>query len=517
MNGNNHTSSDSHDEFSRSLGLLDSTMIVAGSMIGAGIFIVPADMARQVGSSGWLLASWLITGILTVAAALSYGELAGMMPRAGGQYVYLREAFSPLWGFLYGWTLLLVIQTGSIAALGVSFSRYLGVLWPWVSEGHYLIAPVHVSSTYALSLSTAQLIGLLVILILTATNLRGVNYGKCLQTSFTIVKIGSLVGVIVIGVFLGWNRGVVLTNFNHPWLAHGSSLSASGPSVQTALGLLAVLCLAQTGPLFASDAWNNITFTAGEVKNPRRNIPLSLILGTGIVMLLYLCANAAYLVSLSLKQIQGASEDRVASAMMQTIFPRLGSSLMAAAIMFSVFGCTNGFILAGGRLFWAMAKDGLFFRPAANLNANRVPGAALVIQASVAALLALVRTYNPVTGTYGNLYSDLFEYVVAADLIFYILTVAAVFRLRITSPGATRPYRAVGYPFLPALYIAGASMILVALFRYRTSTALPGLFIVLMGCPAYVLFRRFKRNSFERGVDAPRPIIVAGRTSEGEV
>jgi APA family basic amino acid/polyamine antiporter len=476
-------------------------MMVAGSMIGAGIFIVPAEMAREVGSSGWLLASWAITGILTVAAALSYGELAGMMPRAGGQYVYLREAFSPLWGFLYGWTLLLVIQTGSIAALGVSFSRYLGVLWPWVSESNYLISPVRLAGNYALSLSTAQLIGLLVIVLLTGTNLLGVKYGKRVQTSFTIGKLGSLAAVIAIGVLFGWNTGIVHMNFNHPWFAHNISPSSFGPSAETAMGLIVVLCLTQTGPLFASDAWNNITFTAGEVKNPRRNIPLSLILGTGMVMVLYLCANAAYLVSLSLQQIQSAPEDRVASVMMGNILPHLGPSLMAAAIMFSVFGCTNGFVLSGGRLFYAMARDGLFFRRAATLNTNRVPGAALMIQAFVAMLLALMRTYNPSSGTYGNLYSNLFEYVVAADLMFYILTIAAVFRLRARAPEANRPYRALGYPFLPALYIVGASMILLSLFRYRSSTALPGLVIVLMGCPAYLLFRRAarKRNRSTEG------------------
>ena len=478
------------NELKRSLGLFDSTMIVAGSMIGSGIFLVAAEMSRNVGSPGWLLLSWLVTGILTLTAALSYGELAAMMPRAGGQYVYLRDAFSPLWGFLYGWTLFMVIQTGTIAAVGVAFARYLGVLWPTISESHYLVAPIHISTGYAVSFSTAQLVAILVILFLTWTNSMGIKYGKRVQNLFTVAKLGTLLGLIVLGFFVGWNRESVSANFGNLWTARGFTPVGTGLSPLSGFGLLVAMCVAQTGSLFSSDAWNNITFTAGEVENPRRNVPLSLALGTGIVTALYILANLAYLVVLPFEKIQTAPLDRVATAMVGAIFPGLGAIIMAIAIMISTFGCINGMVLAGARAFYAMACDNLFFRRAASLNKAQVPGGALALQALWTALLVLPRTYDPQTQTFGNLYSNLLDYVISAALIFYILTIAGVFVLRAKRPHAERPYKAIGYPFVPALYILGASVILVLLLIYRPATTLPGLAIVVIGLPVYVLFRR---------------------------
>ena len=463
-------------------------------MIGTGIFIVSADMARELGSPGWLLIAWVITGVLTIAAALSYGELAAMMPRAGGQYVYLREALSPLWGFLYGWTLFLVIQTGTIAAVGIGFARYLGILWPAVSETSYLIPPIHISSNYAISLSITQLVGLLVIAFLTWTNTRGIRWGKGIQNVFTVAKLGSLLGVIVLGIFVGWNWDAVRAHFADAWTPRGNSAIAPGLSAGTAFGLLVALCVAQVGSLFSADAWNNITFTAGEVREPRRNVPLSLALGTIIVIGLFLLANVAYLVVLPIDQIQHAPADRVAGAMLEALFPRIGAGLMAAAIMVSAFGCMNGMVLAGARAYFAMARDGLFFRRAAIVNRAHVPGAALVMQGAWAGILVLLRTYDPGTGAYGNLYSDLLNYVISAALIFYILTIGGVFVLRRRLPGAERPYRAFGYPVVPGLYIAGALVILVMLFLYRASTTVPGLVIVLLGVPVYAAFKRWSRS-----------------------
>jgi APA family basic amino acid/polyamine antiporter len=476
-------------------------MIVAGSMIGTGIFIVSAEMARQVGSTGWLLASWLITGLLTVAAALSYGELAAMMPRAGGQYVYLHEAWSPLCGFLYGWTLFLVIQTGTAAAIAVGFARYLGILWPFIAESNYLIPPIHISSRYALSLSTAQFVGVLLIVLLTWTNTRGIQWGKLVQNCFTSVKIGALLGVIGVGIFLGRNAEAVRSNFGHLWSPQGVTPVAPGLSVETAFGLLVALCVAQVGSLFSADAWNNITFTAGEVRNPRRNVPLSLALGTLIVTGLYFCANIAYVVVLPLEQVQHAPSDRVAGAVLQAVFPALGAGLMAITFMISAFGCMNGLLLSGARAYYAMARDGLFFRRAVALNRAHVPGASLTMQGAWAALLVLIRTYQPSTGTYGNLYSNLLDYVISAALLFYILTILGVFRLRRLRPEAERPYRAFGYPVIPALYLAAASVILAVLFIYRPSTTFPGLAIVLIGVPVYFAFSR--SSGRESSVEPP--------------
>ena len=477
-------------EFKRGLGLFDATMVVVGSMIGSGIFIVSADIARLVGSPAWLLAAWLVTGLLTLAAALSYGELAAMMPRAGGQYVYLREAFSPLWGFLYGWTLFLVIQTGTIAAVGVAFARFLGVLWPTVAEDHYLIAPIHLSTGYALSLSTAQLVAVALIALLTWTNTRGIEYGRIVQNVFTVAKTGALIALIGAGLILGWNAEAVAANFGDLWTPRGQVDVVSGLSAATAFGLFVGLCVAQTGSLFSSDAWNNITFTAGEVKEPRRNLPLALGLGTALVTGLYLLANLAYLVTLPLSAIQHAPADRVATAALETIVPGLGATLMAAAILISTFGCNNGLILAGARAYYAMARDGLFFKRVGELNLEKVPAAGLVLQGVWSALLVLPRTFDPATGRYGNLYGNLLDYVISAALIFYILTIAGIFRLRATRPNAERPYRAVGYPVVPALYIAGAATVLLVLFAYRPATTWPGLAIVLLGLPVYFAWKR---------------------------
>jgi len=463
-------------------------MIVAGSMIGTGIFIVSADMARQVGSVGWLLASWIITGLLTVAAALSYGELAAMMPRAGGQYVYLREAWSPLCGFLYGWTLFMVIQTGTVAAVGVGFARYLGILWPRISESSYIVPPIHVTSRYAISLSTAQLIGVLVIALLTWSNARGINYGRLIQNTFTSAKLAALLGVIVVGI-VGWSLGGK-SNFANPWQPQGYTPVAPGITPETMFGLIAAICVAQVGSLFAADAWNNITFTAGEVKNPRRNVPLSLALGASLVIALYVCANLAYAAVLPIEKIQHAPSDRVAGAMLQAVLPSVGAQLMAIVIIISAFGCVNGMLMSGARAYFAMARDGLFFRRAAGINRARVPGASLVMQGAWAGFLVLVRTYNPSTGAFGNLYSNLLDYVVSAALLFYILTIAGIFRLRRLRPDAERPYRAWGYPVVPALYILSAAVILAILFVYRPATTFPGLVIVLIGVPIYFAFRR---------------------------
>ena len=484
---------DNQAGFQAGLGTFDSTMMVAGSMIGSGIYIVSADMSRLLGSPGWLLLAWLLTGLLTVTGALSYGELAGMMPKAGGQYIYLRESFSPLWGFLYGWTLLLVIQTGTIAAVGVAFGRFLGILWPAIGEAQYVIPPTHITSTFALSLSTAQLVGVLVIIFLTWTNCQGLRYGKWIQNVFTTAKLGTMAALILIGLFLAWNSNAVSLNFGNLWTPRGYDEIVPGLTAVSGFGLFIALCVSQTGSLFSADAWNNITFTAGEVKDPKRNIPLSLALGTAIVITAYLLCNIAYLVALPLNGIQRAPSDRVATAMLQTVFPGLGVSLMAVAIMVSTFGCMNGLVLSGARAYYAMAKDKLFFDRAGQLNKAGVPAWALVIQGVWAAFLVLPRVYDPVTKAYSNLYGTLLDYVISAALIFYILTIAGVFRLRFTKPNVERPYKAFGYPVIPALYIIGASTILGVLFVYRPATTFAGLGIVLTGVPVYFFLERRNR------------------------
>jgi APA family basic amino acid/polyamine antiporter len=483
----------SNEGFIRGLGLLDSTMIVAGSMIGSGIFIVSADIARQVGSPGWLLVVWLVTGFLTVGAALSYGELAAMMPKAGGMYVYLKEAYSPFWGFLYGWTHFLVIGTATIAAVAVAFARFTGILVPQISETSYIIEPVRIgSSSYAFSLSTAQLVGILMILLLTWMNTRGLNLGRLVQNVFTFAKTGSLIALIVLGIAVGliWYGDVATANFGDLWTVRGNLQDVGhGLTAAAAFGLFVGICVAQTNSLFSADAWHNVTFTAGEVKDPKRNLPLSLLLGTGGVIVLYLLANIAYLVTLRFEDIQKVPSDRVGSAAAEVIFPGFGATLMAAAIMISTFGCNNGLILAGPRAYYAMARDGLFFESVGRLNKFHVPAWAIIVQAVMAVFYVLPRTVRA-DGTYGNLYGDLLTYVISAALIFYILAIAAVFVLRVKQPHAERPYKAVGYPLVPATYIVGAAVILVVLFVYQTTATWPGLLIVLTGVPVYFIWRK---------------------------
>ena len=497
--------------FVRGLGLLDSTMIVAGSMIGSGIFIVSADIAREVGAPGWLLVVWIVTGLLTVMAALSYGELAAMMPKAGGQYVYLRESFSPLWGFLYGWTLFLVIQTGTIAAVSVGFAKFLGVLWPSVSVEHYIINPIKITSGYAISLSWAQFIGVLMIALLTFMNTRGLKLGKLVQNVFTITKTGSLIALILLGVLIGWNADAVHINFGNFWHI-GGKLQDVGRGLTAAVpfGLFVGICVAQTNSLFSADAWNNITFTAGEVKDPKRNIPLSLAFGTFLVIALYLLANVAYLVTLPIETIKTVPADRVASATMDVIFPGRGAAIMAVAIMISTFGCNNGLILAGARAYYAMARDGLFFRRSGELNHKRVPAWGLIVQGIWAALLVLPRTVNK-DGSFGSLYNDLLTYVISAALIFYILTILGIIVLRSKRPNAERPYKAFGYPIIPALYIIGAAVITIVLFIYQPAQTWPGLLIVAIGIPVYFIWRKIGTPMPEEG-----SISEAAAEAQGE-
>jgi APA family basic amino acid/polyamine antiporter len=496
--------------FVRELGLLDSTMIVAGSMIGSGIFIVPADIARQVGSPGGLLMVWVVTGLLTIAAALSYGELAAMMPRAGGQYVYLREAYSPLWGFLYGWTLFLVIQTGTIAAVAVGFARFLGVLVPAISPTAWIVPPINLSHTFALSLSAQQAVAILLLIVLTWLNTRGIKLGKWIQNTFTSAKTLSLIALILLGILVGSNAGAIAANFGDNFWApqNPAPIGSDLPGVPAVLasaglfGLFIAFCVAQVGSIFSADAWNNITFTAGEVKNPHRTIPLSLASGTILVITLYILANVAYLCTLPLAEIQAAPDDRVATAALQVIFGPAGAAIMAVAIIISTFGCNNGLILAGARVYYAMARDGLFFRRTGQLNERHVPAFGLVLQCIWASLLVLPRTrrrdesgaplLDTVTGEplYGNVYGNLLDYVVFAVLIFYVLTIAGLFVLRRKRPDAERPYRAVGYPVVPALYILAATAIAIVLLLYKTSTTWPSLVIVLTGIPFYLIWRR---------------------------
>ena len=490
--------------FVRAIGLFDGTMIVVGSMIGSGIFIVAADISRQTGSSGGLLLTWIITGLLTIAAALSYGELAALFPHAGGQYVYLREAYSPLWGFLYGWTLFLVIQTGTIAAVAVGFARYLGVLFPSISPKTWIIPPLALGSKYAISLSVQQLVGVLMIVFLTYLNTRGVRLGKLIQNIFTSAKTLSLLGLIFVCIFVGRNAAAISDNFSHLWAVRGAEPIEPGASflrglvptlsaASGAFGLFVAYGVAQVGSLFSADAWNNIGFTAAEVKNPKRDVALSMALGTIIVITLYCLANLAYLCTLPLPQIQHAPDDRVASAALGAVFGPAGAAIMAVAIVISTFGCNNGLILAGARVSYAMARDGLFFRSTGTLNKRGVPGTALIYQGIWISVLILLRTRRVDAAgvvTYGNLYSDLLDYVVFSVLIFYVLTIAGIFVLRRKRPEAERPYRAFGYPFVPLLYIVAAVAIMFVLLLYKTQTTWPGLLIVLLGVPVYWLWSR---------------------------
>jgi len=473
----------SSEGFLRRLGLLDSTMIVAGSMIGSGIFIVSADISRQLGAPGWLILAWVFTGLLTIAAALSYGELAAMMPKAGGQYVYLREAFSPIWGFLYGWTLFLVIQTGTIAAVAVGFARFIGVLFPKISKGNFIIEPIHLTQNYAISLSTQQLVAILLIVFLTVINIQGLKLGKWIQNLFTSAKTLSLIALIALGIIVGAKMNLFGENFSNLWTIKNAAqikpdLTFVSPISATdgMFGLLIAFCVAQVGSLFSADAWNNITFTAGEVKNPKRNIGLSLLLGTLIVTIIYVAANLMYLNVLPLNEIASAPQDRVAVSASKAIFGNMGTYVIAVMIMISTFGCNNGLILAGARVYNAMAKDGLFFKQAGLLNKYNVPEFALWIQCIVASLLCL-------SGKYGDLL-DMISFVV---VMFYALTILGIFILRKNKPELERPYKAFGYPLLPAIYILMAIAFCILLIWYKPVYAGWGLGIVLAGIPLYYI------------------------------
>ncbi len=470
------------EKFKQQLGLLDGTMLVAGSMIGSGIFIVTADIARQVGSSGYLLLTWIITGIVTVIAALSYGELAGMMPKAGGQYVYINRAYNRLTGFLYGWTVFMVIQTGTIAAVAVAFARYTSVFLPSWGENNILF------DFGFLKIASSQVVAIALIIFLTAINLIGIQGGRIIQLTFTTAKILGLAGLIVAGIYVGLNYDFFAQNFSNMWDASQLTKDAGGNWVSGSLGgmsLLTAFGLAMVGSLFAADAWNNVTFIAGEMKNPRKNIPLSLALGTFVVMTIYLLANVAYLGLLPLhgdpngtdvvsRGIQFATNDRVGAAAASQIFGNVAVFIMAALIMVSTFGCNNGLVLAGARVYYAMSKDGLFFKRAGHLNQYGVPQFALIIQAVWASVLCL-------SGTYG----DLLDYATFASLLFYIVTISGIFILRRKEPEAERPYKVWGYPFLPIIYIIVASAICLDWLVFKTTMTGLGLLIVFLGVPVY--------------------------------
>jgi basic amino acid/polyamine antiporter, APA family len=462
-------------------------MLVAGSMIGSGIFIVSADIARSVDSPLWLLLAWVAAGVITILGALAYGELAAMYPRAGGQYVFLRESMGPLMGFLYGWTLFIIIQTGTIAAVAVAFGRFLGVLWPAITPDRFTWFPQFdftiPGGTVGAGLSPQRVVALISIWILTWINMRGIREGKFVQTSLTIIKTGALALLIILGLTIGRNAEALAANFGPGRFAGGVDVSSV---------FLIAFGASLVGSLFASDAWNNVTFAAAEVQKPQRNLPLALLLGTGLVSGLYILANVAYLNILPLhgaenaamvleRGIQHATQDRVGSAAAEMIFGPIGGSLMAAAILISTFGCNNGLILSGARVYYAMARDALFFRSAGRLNSNNVPAVALITQAIWTSFLCL-------TGTYGQL----LNYVIFAALIFYVLTTIGLFILRSKRPDAERPYRAVGYPVLPALYILlAATVAIVLLIAAKTrGEAVSGLVLVALGIPVYYLWRK---------------------------
>jgi basic amino acid/polyamine antiporter, APA family len=490
----------------RTLGLYSATTLVIGSMIGSGIFIVSAEIGRIVGSPALLIAAWLITAAMTIIGALSYGELAAMMPQAGGQYVYLREALGPMWGFLYGWTLFLVIQTGTIAAVSVAFGKFLGVFFPSISSSHWLwhagrIPMVHLGpfmvGNMDVGLNTTNAVAIAIVIALTAINVAGVKLGALIQNIFTTAKSLALAALIVVGLFVGRNATAIAANFGVGW--HNFWANSFGPRpVQPGgvmVGVLTILAVVQVGSLFSADAWNNVTFTAGEIENPRRNLPLSLAAGTGFVLLLYLLANFAFLSVLPLhgsptganlmeRGIQFAQEDRVGTAVLQQIFHTKGGYLMAFAILISTFGCANGMILAGARVYYAMSRDGLFFKAVGKLNSRtNTPVASLVMQGAWTCLLCL-------SGSYGQL----LDYTMFAALLFYILTISSVFILRRTRPHAERPYRALGYPVLPALYILAATWICVCLLKYKPQFTWPGLILVAAGAPVYWIWSRRNRT-----------------------
>jgi len=463
--------SDQPTTFKQSLTLMDATMIVAGSMIGSGIFIVSADITRNVGSAGWLIAVWVITGFMTITAAVSYGELSGMYPKAGGQYVYLKEAFNPLAAFLYGWSFFAVIQTATIAAVGVAFAKFMAYLVPSVSED--LVA----FDLGFVKISPAQLVAIVLILFLTYINTRGIKSGKLIQTTFTVTKLASLFGLIVFG-FIMFNGDVWTANWSNAWNIHNLG-STETLTIAAALGAIAA---AMVGSIFSSDAWNNVTFIAGEIKNPQRNIGLALFLGTLIVTVIYVSTNLMYTAVLPLDQIAGADKDRVAVAASNAIFGNVGTVIIALMIMVSTFGCNNGLILAGARVYYTMAKDGLFFKPAGELNKFFVPQWALWVQGIIACLWSM-------SGRYGQLL-DMISFVV---VIFYVMTIMGIFILRRKRPDVPRPYKAFGYPILPAIYILMGISFCILLIIYKPQFTWPGLIITLSGIPLYYIAMARKR------------------------
>lgn len=468
---------ESTTSFKPTLGLLDATMLVAGSMIGSGIFIVSADITRNVGSAGWLIAVWLLTGFMTLTAALSYGELSAMFPKAGGQYVYLKESYNKLTGFLYGWSFFSVIQTGTIAAVGVAFCKFAAYFFPVLemneSDVLFLLGPFKIYP--------AQFVSIFIIVLLTYINTKGVQGGKMIQTVFTVTKLLSLFGLIVFGFILGANAEVWNTNWTDAWTMKSMSkgtgeLSAAIIMPVLGAGALGAIAASMVGSIFSSDAWNNVTFIAGEIKNPQKNIGLSLFLGTLIVTLIYVSANLMYLSVLPLDQIAFAESDRVAVTASNIIFGGIGTYIIAAMIMVSTFGCNNGLILAGARVYYTMAQDGLFFKKAGQLNKNAVPEWALWAQCLVASLLCL-------SGRYGDLL-DMVSFIV---VIFYVLTIAGIFILRKTRPELPRPYKAIGYPILPAIYMLMGISFCVLLIIYKPQFTWPGLIITLLGIPLYYI------------------------------
>jgi len=499
----------------RGLGLLDATMIVVGSMIGSGIFLTSAESSRLVGSPGWLIMAWALAGVLTITGALCCAELAAMWPRAGGQYVFLREAYGPSIGFLFGWGLFLIIQSGTVAAVAVAFANFTGVLTDKVSAENYLISPIVLLrpfrlgavsfNGYALCLSSQQLLAVVMILFLTFVNTRGLKIGKVIQNTFTFTKTAALLGLILIGLFLGWNHGsaAYTSSWWRPW-ENGWQPSVAQVGFEPLTHGMLVLALvmlvgrAMVGPLFAQSAWNNVTFTAGEVRDPGRNLPRSLLLGCGLVVGLYLLANLAYVVTLPLAGIQNAPQNRVATALMQAALGPKGTVIMAIAIMISTFGCNNGLILAGARVYYAMARDGLFFKKVGSVNKANVPAIALVTQGLWAAFLVLPRTVtaNAQTGaySYGNVYTQLLEYIVSADLIFYALMVGAVIVMRVKAPEIERPYRTFGYPIVPLIYIVLAGLFIIDLAYLAPSTSGIGYLLVFTGIPVYFIWKRRAQN-----------------------
>lgn len=486
-----HAEAEAAPKLVRGLGLTDATMIVMGSMIGSGIFITSAESARQVGSPGWLLVAWALAGVMTISGAICCAELAAMMPRAGGQYVFLREAYSPLFGFLFGWSLFLVVQTGTIAAVSVAFARFLGVLVPSVSDSNYLISPIEFGG-YAVSLSTQQLVAIALVVSLTLSNTQGLRMGTLIQNTFTATKTLALLALIVVGLTLGVNKGGAA--FTSSWWDPSQngwvpSKVESGLTLTGSAALLVLLGKAMIGPLFSQSAWNNVTFTGGETRDPGKTLPRALLLGCGTVVGLYLLANFAYVLSLPLESIQNAPSDRVGTLLMESVLGKPGTILMALAILISTFGCVNGLCLAGARVYYAMACDGLFFRQAAVTNRHHVPAVALLAQGVWAALLVL-----PVTvkggGKYGNLYSQLLEYLIPVDVLFYTLMVGAVIVMRRKAPGLERPYRTYAYPLPALLYIGLATLLVIDFVGLSFKTSGVGFLIVLAGLPVYLVWSR---------------------------